>query len=121
MEIKEKVPIIIQVLGWFLIIVGTLYLFKIVFWGSDFSATRGLWNGLIKFLSVVAGIGILRFKKWAVYLYFGMYIVSSIVLYVFPPSEEIFDLYITPLPIFLLILVPTVIAGVVYGHWNRFK
>lgn len=121
MEIEEKSPLVIKVLGWLLIAGGVLFIIKIVFWGSDFNLMRGIWNGFIKFLSVMAGVGFLRLKKWGIYTYFGGFIIGTLVFYILPPSEEVFELYTRPLSIVFLILVPIVVGSIVWKHRHRFN
>ena len=114
-----KVPLLLLLLGWFLILGGLVFVAKIAILGSDFDAARGAWNGTMKALAVAAGIGFLKLRRWAVYLYFSTFAVSTVVFFVLPPSEEALALYLQPVPIATFLLAPAVVALIVWRHWAR--
>jgi hypothetical protein len=119
-DVKEETPLVVKILAWFLIIVSMLFLIKIAFFGSDFSLQRGIWNGFVKFLAFVAGVGFLKLKKWAVYLYFGAYMMSTAVFFLMPPNEQVFEIYTRLIVIVSILLIPGVIGFIVWRYWQRF-
>ncbi len=118
-EVNEKSPLPLQILGWFLILGGLVFVLKIIISGSDFGFTRGIWNGLLKTLAVVAGIGFLRLRRWAVYLYFGGFTVGTASFFLIPPNDEILVLYTQPAVLVTLFVVPVLIGLFIWKHWHR--
>lgn len=121
-KIKSKIttPIPLQILAWLLIIGGSIFVLKIIFLGSDFTLARGSWNALVKFLAIVSGVGFLKLKKWAVYLYFGTFSIATAIFYIMPPNQQILEIYTQPSSSISLFFVPTSIAIIVWKYWNKF-
>jgi len=118
-EISQKPPLSFRILGWIFIIGGLVYVLKIILAGSDFGIGRGTWNVFLKTLAILAGIGFLRLRKWAIYLYFGGFIAGTLSFYIFPPSEEALAFYSQPITLAMLFVVPAIVGIFVWKHWNR--
>jgi len=114
-----KPALALRILGWLLIIGGLVFVAKLAILGSDFGLGRGIWNGTLKALAVVAGIGFLMLRRWAVYIYFSALAVGTLVFFIIPPSEEALALYLQPVSLVTLFIVPVGVAIIVWRYWKR--
>ena len=77
-------PITITLLAWFLILGAVFFLaLKPLTW-SQLPLERNLFNITTKSLSGVCGIGLLRMKRWSVVLYFSMFLLNTVLLFIWP-------------------------------------
>jgi hypothetical protein len=120
MENIEKRPIAISILGYILIIGGVLFVLKIVIGGS-FSFERNLVNLILKSLSIVVGIGYLKMRKWSFYLWIIGFIIGTALLFIWPPSEEVYESYTSIMGIVSLLIVPLIITMITLKYWKIFK
>ncbi len=116
---KIPVPLALKVLGWLLLIGGLLIFAKILFLGGDFSSGRSVWNLISKGATALAGLGILRMKRWAIYLYFSCYFINATLIFLWPPSPEIFELYTQPASLTIMVAIPLIIAVIVGIYWRK--
>jgi hypothetical protein len=120
-ERDQKAPISIRIFGYLLIAGGVAFVAKILIFGGQFTAIWSVWTFISKGAVAVSGYGFLQMKRWAVYLYFSIFTVDTIVFYLFPPSQEAFDKYTEPLSLGMFVIVPTGIGLLVAGYWRRFS
>ena len=114
-------PVAITVLAWFLIVGAVLFLaMKPLTWPS-FTLERNLWNVLSKSLAGVCGIGFLLMRKWAVVLYFAMFLINTLLLFAWPPTEGTVQHYSQPHIFALLLIVPGVVALITLPNWRLMK
>jgi hypothetical protein len=113
------VPPAIKALGWALVVLSTLSVLQNIL-GSAFEFPHMVFNVGLKIAWLVAGIGFLRLKKWAVVLYFVGVIVGIIRMFVWPPSPEVGELSTSPSALALTLVVPAIVAVLVALYWERF-
>lgn len=114
-------PVSITVLAWFLIIGGALFvLMKPLTW-SEFTLERNLWNTFSKTASLVCGFGLLGMRRWAVVLYFGLFVVNCVLIYTWPPNEIVLEHYSRPGPVAIMMIVPAIIAAITLPRWNAMR
>jgi hypothetical protein len=120
MNDSNKRPIALSILGYILIIGGVLFVLKIAFKGS-FSAERNIVNLILKGMSIIVGIGYLKMRKWAFYLWIFGYITGIILLFVWPPSEEVLRIYTSGKSIIIMLIVPTIVVILTLNYWGKLK
>ena len=76
---------------------------------------------ILKSLSIVAGIGYLKMKKWGYYLWIIGFIIGTILLFAWPPSAEVLESYSSFMGIILLLVVPIIITKMTLQHWKKFS
>ena len=119
-EANNKRPVAVLILAWILLLFSLFQIFLIPFNYDDFSLGRNLWNFSIKFTLIIAAIGFIQLKRWAVYLYFSVCLVYILTFYMMPPTETIYNIYTQPSWLLAMIIAPIVTALVVLPHWKDF-
>lgn len=120
-DVGERAPLPLRVLGWLLILGGVASAIGILASGGAFSPARSGFHALSRISAAVAGWGFLGLRRWAIYLYFGGFLVNSTLFFGFPPSEEAYALYTRPAALALMGLVPGLVAALVARYRNRFS
>lgn len=116
----DKRPLLISILGYFLIIGGALFILKIALLGS-FTVERNIVNIILKSFAIVCGIGYLKMKKWAFYLWIIGFVVGSTLIFVWSPSEEVLNSYSSFMGLISLLIVPIVITAITVKYWEKLK
>ena len=111
-------PVSITVLAWFLIVAGALFLVMKPLTWSEFTLERNLWNIFTKGAGLACGIGLLGMRRWAVVLYFGLFVTNCVLIYTWPPNQMSLELYSRPGSIALLFIVPAIIGAITLPRWN---
>jgi hypothetical protein len=116
--LKER-PKTITIIAWILIIMSVL---QIAITGIGFGAPTilgSIWTLCLKGCALASGIGFLKMKRWAIYLYFGAFVTGTVALYLVPLNEEAFALYTTPTAVIALILIPIIVAALTLPQWKK--
>jgi glucan phosphoethanolaminetransferase (alkaline phosphatase superfamily) len=116
----DKKPLAVLILAWALLLFGIFQIFQIPFHYQEFSLGRHIWYFCIKFSFVIAAIGLLRFKRWGVYLYFFIFLIYTTAFYLIPPNKAVLDSIPHKEWVLGIIFVPTIIALIVLPYWKKF-
>lgn len=114
-------PVAVTVLAWFLIVGAALFLVMKPLTWSSFPLERNLWNISSKLLAGLCGVGFLLMRKWAVVLYFAMFVVNTVLIFAWPPTEDAVEQYYQPHVFALLLIVPGIVALITFPKWRLMK
>lgn len=117
---KNKRPIALSILGYFLIIVGSLFVLRIAFSGS-FSFEKNIVNLILKGISIIVGVGYLKMRKWSFYLWIFGFITGSILLFFWSPSEDVLEVYTSLAGIIAMLVVPVLVVFLTLKYWRELK
>ena len=120
-------PRIIRVLAW-LLIVGTfvtalniLVVGGRLFMGGEVSLARLSWSIIVKLGMVACGVGFLRMRKWAPFLYFGLAALTFTTIHLMPINRYTPEAYSEPWALVASLAVPAVVAMVVIKYRGEFS
>lgn len=97
-----KAPVLVTVISWFLLISGFLNFFRNVFGVGDFSL-MGVLLIAISIVNIIVAVGLMKMKKWALYIFLATTLISLVVIFV-QTGSTIITAYL-PILIEILILV----------------
>ena len=117
---KSKTPVLILCFAIF-IIVTTLWWFAQLFINPEtLTNPNNIFFTATKFGVLISGIGLLRMKKWAVYLYAGVYLVTAVSFFVFPAGQKL-SAQVAPILIaFIFVAFTSLLALMFFKYWKRF-
>ena len=123
MEEKNSIfrPKSITVLCYVVFFAGLITIVSIIWnWGS-FSDTRHSYNLAIKAIGLVSIYGVYIMRRWGVYLYFGLFALNTVIFFLLPPSQQALATYTTPQSLAILVIVPAIVAIVLFRQWGKFR
>ena len=120
-------PPIIRVFAWLLIVgafataLNNLLVGGRLVMGGQVSLARLSWSLLAKLGMVVCGIGFLRMRTWAPFLYFALAALTLATIHLLPINEYTLELYSRSWSLVAAVAVPALVAMMVLRYRRQFS
>ena len=92
-----------------------------LFMAGEVSLARLSWSVVSKLGMVACGLGFLRMRKWAPFLYFGLVAATFASTHLLPPSRQALEWYSRPWVMVMSLAVPAAAAMIVVKYRRLFS
>ena len=120
-------PPTIRLFAWLLIVeaimtaLNNLVVGGRLFLGGQVSLARLSWSLIAKLGMVVCGIGFLRMRWWAPFLYFALAALTFATIHLLPVNQYTLEWYSRPWSLAAAVALPTLVAMMVLRYRRQFS
>jgi hypothetical protein len=115
---KSKTPIIILCFSIFIIGTSSWWFIQLFFNPDMLSNQINIFFTVTKLSVIVAGVGLIKMKKWGVYLYIIVYFIS-VISYFALPSNQGNAVRLSPMLLFVALIVVTSLLSIMFLKYRK--
>ena len=112
---------LLLIVGAFLALPNNVFIGGRLFMAGEVSLARLSWSVASKLGMVGCGLGFLRMRKWAPFLYFGLVAATFASTHLLPPSRQALEWYSQPWVMVMSLAVPAAGAMIVVKYRRLFS
>ncbi len=104
-----------------LIGVGAWWFIQMLLAPELFPVRKNIFFSFTKLGTIVAGIGLLKMKKWGIYIYAIMFLVTTVSIFSSSPTQTIYGQIPLMILVVSLVIAISLLALMFIKYWKKFS